>query len=135
MAKRVFLRGQILLTDCTFTPRNNVVSIYKTPIGAASLSPDKKRFNSVIARARITSDHTIGMLKSFFCLLHNIRLKITQYPQLFHRVMKYVRAAIILHNLLIGWDDDFLSGRKRMQNFKPQKQTLILLQKTKKFCV
>ena len=68
----------------------------------------KEQFNTtVIAKPRVTFEHTIGMLKSRFCMLWSIciSIRITADTPSFEKVLKYVRVAIILHNLLIRWED------------------------------
>ena len=66
----------------------------------------KEQFNTtVIAKPRVTFEHTIGMLESRFCMLWSICIRITADTPSFEKVLKYVRVAIILHNLLIRWED------------------------------
>ena len=102
---RYFSTGEVMLGDSAFSPRVNVVPVYKKKQYETQLPVSKEQFNTVIAKPRVTSEHTIGMLKSRFCMLRSIRIKITADKRSFEKVLKYVRVAIILHNLLIGWDD------------------------------
>lgn len=106
--ERYFSNAEILLGDSAYTPRKNMVSVYKKGYGEPRLSANKEQFNTVISRPRVSSEHTIGILKARFCFLREIRLKITEDPESFRRVLKYVRVCIIIHNLLMGWtDSDF----------------------------
>ena len=106
--ERYFSNAEILLGDSAYTPRKNMVSVYKKGYGEPRLSANKEQFNTIISRPRVSSEHTIGILKARFCFLREIRLKITEDPESFKRVLKYVRVCIIIHNLLMGWtDSDF----------------------------
>ena len=73
----------ILLGDSVYTPRKNMVLVYKKGYTETRLSVKKEEFNSIIAWPRVTSEHTIGILKSRLCSLREIYLKITEDLSLF----------------------------------------------------
>ena len=60
-----------------------MVLVYKKGYTETRLSVKKEEFNSIIAWPRVTSEHTIGILKSRLCSLREIYLKITEDLALF----------------------------------------------------
>lgn len=58
-------------------------------------------FNTKLARARILSEHTIGLLKGGFYWLNGINAKITKDSKSMVRVLTCIDCCIIFHNLLI----------------------------------
>ncbi len=89
-----------MLADSAFTTSSICVSAYKKKRGYASLSEDKELFNTLLAQARIRVEHCIGLLKNRFPSLRNIRILING-AQTMERIIKRVRACIVLHNLLV----------------------------------
>jgi hypothetical protein len=57
-----------------------------------------------MARPRITSEHTIGMLKARFPFLRSIPMVITDKPRSVKLILRNIECCIILHNMLI--DDE-----------------------------
>ena len=93
-----------------------MVSVYKKGYGEPRLSASKEQFNTIISRPRVSSEHTIGILKARFCSLREIRLKITEDPESFKKVLNYVRVCIIIHNLLVGWTDSDFEFKENTEN-------------------
>ena len=96
-----------MLSDSTLENCNFVVSAYKKP----PLHPmirEYERFNTKLERARISAEHTIGILKGRFCWLKHIIMKISKDKSIMLRILKYIDCCVILHNLLIklGTDGD-----------------------------
>ena len=114
--ERYFSVGDVLLGDSAYTPRKNMVSVYKKGYGEPRLSASKEQFNTIISRPRVSSEHTIGILKARFCSLREIRLKITEDPESFKKVLNYVRVCIIIHNLLVGWTDSDFEFKENTEN-------------------
>jgi hypothetical protein len=54
-----------------------------------------------MARPRITSEHTIGMLKARFPFLRSIPMVITDKPRSVKLILQNIECCIILHNMLI----------------------------------
>jgi hypothetical protein len=52
------------------------------------------------------SEHTIGILKGRFPWLRQIQMKLTEDTDSMKKILEYLEAAIILHNLLVDFDDD-----------------------------
>ena len=118
--ERYFSVGDILLGDSAYTPRKNMVSVYKKGYGEPRLSFSKEQFNTIISRPRVLSEHTIGILKARFCTLREIRLKITEDPESMKKVLNYVRVCIIIHNLLMGWKDSDFEYKENPTNTNMQ---------------
>ena len=102
---RYFSTGQYLLTDSALVPRDFVIPQYKKAQGQTHLDEDSERFNTICAKPRVHVEHCIGMLKSRFPFLRDIRLRLTTKKSSFLRLQRYIRVAVILHNLMIGFDD------------------------------
>ena len=114
-----FSTGQIMLFDSAVTPRVNVVSLYKKGVGA-ELPVRQAQFNSIHAGPRVTSEHTIGIFKARFCFARQIRMKITADANSFAKVMNCIKACIILHNMLIGWDEQEFAYKDNEDNTNMQ---------------
>jgi DDE superfamily endonuclease len=95
---------QYILGDSAFENSNNMVSSYKCPRGM-ELPREMEIFNTALARPRIASEHTIGMLKGRFPWLRSIRMVITDNKKSLKRILMYIDVCIILHNLLIQQHD------------------------------
>ena len=102
-----FCHSQYMLSDSALENCNFVVSAYKKP----PLHPmirEHERFNTKLATARISAEHTIGILKGRFFWLKHIRMKISKDKSIMLRILKYIDCCVIFHNLLIdlGTDGD-----------------------------
>jgi hypothetical protein len=95
----------VALGDCAYAPRAWVVPAFKKPVGVP-MPPTKTGFNALVAKPRVTSEHTIGILKGRYSFLHSIRLRLTEDKESMAKIQQYFAVAIVLHNLLIGWHDD-----------------------------
>ena len=99
-----FSVGQYLLGDSAFSNGHVMVASFKKPHGA--VMPDRhEKFNTHLAKARIGSEHTIGMLKSRFPWLRSIRLVVDETKRSMQRILRLVDASVILHNMLIDFND------------------------------
>jgi DDE superfamily endonuclease len=98
--EQYFSPGQYLLGDSAFTNSCIVVSSYKKPSNGV-MDPRQEQFNTKIAKIRITSEHTIGMLKARFPWVRSIRMKITEDPESVKKILTLIKATIVLHNMLI----------------------------------
>eukprot|EP00977_Amphora_coffeiformis_P013651 scaffold3613_cov135-Amphora_coffeaeformis.AAC.1 len=54
-----------------------------------------------MSRARVVSEHAIGLLKGRFPWLRSIRKVISEDPDTLHDVLYLIDACVILHNFLI----------------------------------
>jgi hypothetical protein len=89
-----------LLGDSAFSNSPTLVLAYKAPANH-TLSPGQEKFNTLMARPRITSEHTIGMLKARFPFLCSIPMVITDNPRSVKLILRNIECCIILHNMLI----------------------------------
>ena len=104
-----FSDGEYLLTDSAFLASQNVVPAFKSVPGLA-LQSNKRGFNTLLSRPRVKSEHCIGLLKGRFAWLKGIRIHIKRKRHV-RQIIRYVTAALILHNLLIAapfMDDLFI---------------------------
>jgi hypothetical protein len=94
-----------LLGDSAFENSPTVVSAFKNPRGHA-MTDDQRRFNTHLGRLRVTSEHTIGILKGRFAWLQNIPMIITDDPRSVAKILKCIDCCIILHNILVNCNDE-----------------------------
>lgn len=99
-----FSEREYILGDSAFSNSSIMVSSYKKPLGA-TLPPDHEAFNNKLAKIRITSEHTIGMLKARFPWLRSIRMQIRESNSSLRKILRFIEATIILHNMLIDFTD------------------------------
>ena len=93
---KFFANTEYLLADCAYPVSEITIPTYKKP--AADLL-ENKRFNERHSQARITAEHTIGMLKGRFQSLKSLRMMIRNKND--HALAVYwIRACCVLHNLL-----------------------------------
>jgi hypothetical protein len=105
--EKYFGDKQYILGDSAFENSNNMVSSFKCPRGM-ELPRYMEVFNTALASPRISSEHTIGMLKGRFPWLWSIRMIITEDKKSLKKILMYIDVCIILHNLLIHQQDPVL---------------------------
>lgn len=93
-----------LVADSAIKNRPSVVSSYKAPRGGM-LSETQEKFNTKLGSFRVTSEHTIGILKGRFPILRNIPMVINDDPNSVKKILRVIDACMILHNLLIHAHD------------------------------
>jgi hypothetical protein len=76
-----------------------MVSVYKKPV-SPPLQPDNDVFNMKLAKPRVSSKHTIGILKGRFPFLCSIWMQLTG-KRSFKKILWYITVCIVLHNFLI----------------------------------
>jgi len=94
-----------LLSDSALTNSSTVVSSFKCANGQ-QLPPIQEKFNTCLAKPRVISEHTIGMLKGRFQILKSIPMKVTNSKKSIKRILRVIDCCVILHNLLIERGDD-----------------------------
>jgi len=94
-----------LLSDSALTNSPTVVTSFKCATGH-KLPIVEETFNTLLAKPRCISEHTIGMLKGRFQILKSIPMKITEKKKSVKRILRVIDCCIILHNLLIDRGDD-----------------------------
>jgi len=71
------------------------------PPPGETLVGDRRQFNSKLSRARVISEHTIGLLKGRFPWLCSIRKVISEDPETLRDILGLIDACVILHNFLV----------------------------------
>jgi hypothetical protein len=72
------------------------------------LPPDRERFNKILAKPRVITEHTIGMLKGRFQFLKSMPMKITEQKKSVKKILRIIDCCVILHNFLLKVGDDEL---------------------------
>ena len=88
-------------SDSAFSNSPTVVSAFKA-YNCNSLEKDKEDFNTVLGRLRVSSEHTIGILKGRFPILKCIPMKLTERRKSMKRILQMIESCIILHNILLS---------------------------------
>ena len=98
--RSLFCQNEYLLGNLAFQPCACIVPAFKTANGIAT-NCNKAVFNQLLSSPRVKSEHCIGILKGQFAYQSNICIQIKSANDL-KKKLKFVKAAVILHNLLIG---------------------------------
>jgi len=96
---------QYILTDTAFEPSNHAIPAYKSQTGFIQ-EPNKELFNTALATPRVISEHVMGMWKGRCGWLRKIRMLITNNPKSLTRILRYIEATIVLHNMLIDLGEE-----------------------------
>ena len=98
---------EYIIGDSAFENNWFMVSAFTSPPGE-NIVGDRRQFNACMSRARVISEHTIGLLKGRFPWLRSIRKVITEDPETLSDILAVIDACIILHNFLVqrGLDDN-----------------------------
>lgn len=96
-----------ILADSAYRVSNTCVSTYK---GAAAVLERNTEFNLYVAQARVRNEHTIGILKSRFGSLREMRLRLDSKEDM-EPYIDWIRCCVLLHNMLAqlgdAWDEEF----------------------------
>lgn len=95
-----FAPREYCIGDSAFENTPFMVSAFKKPKGE-SMPLSHEKFNEKLAKLRITSEHTIGILKGRFPWLRSIRLKIKENKRSLKRIVELIEATIVVHNMLV----------------------------------
>ena len=98
-----FSHSQYMLSDSALENCNHVVSAYKKP-HLQPMPTENERFNTKLAKPRILSEHTIGILKGRFRWLKCIRYRVDPDEKSLLRILRVIDCCVILHNLMISND-------------------------------
>lgn len=110
-----FSQGQYLIADSAYSLTTTCIPSYKAPWTNLQENRD---FNHCVAMARVRNEHTIGILKSRWGSLREMRqqMRNTNDMRIF---LGWVTSCCVLHNMLarIGdsWDDKFLEDELPLQ--------------------
>ena len=105
---RFFSPGEYLLADSAYGLSNTCIPSYKSP---AANRKDNKEFNYCIAKSRVRNEHCIGILKSRWGSLQEMRQQLRSREDM-QSLIRWVVACCVLHNMLArlgdAWYDMYL---------------------------
>ena len=105
---KYFSPGEYLLADSAYGLSMTCIPAYKAP---AANHPDNASFNYCLARSRVHNEHCIGVLKSRWGSLREMRQQIQNVEEYDH-LLEWVVSCCILHNMLAylgdAWEEMFL---------------------------
>jgi hypothetical protein len=104
-----FSQGEYLVADTAYEPSESMVPAFKSsPVMGLRQPPEKQLFNMCLSSPRVTAEHTMGLWKGRCGWLRKIRMLITNEKESLEKILEYIDATIVLHNMLIdmGFDDD-----------------------------
>jgi hypothetical protein len=106
-AATYFGPSQYVLGDSAYQNMWFMVSAYKKPI-RRQLSAENERFNKALSKARVLSEHCIGILKGRFPILRSIRMKLMEETKErnMRKILRMIDVTVILHNFLIMEKDN-----------------------------
>ena len=99
-----FTELQYLLGDSAYEVLRFLIPAYRKPRGMF-ISREHEYFNTALGRARVLSEHCIGILKGRFPWLKCIPCKLTENVESLRRILEYIDCCVILHNLLVQRND------------------------------
>ena len=101
-----FNKNEYIMGDSAFENLWFIVSAFTSPPGQ-SLPLQETAFNTCLSRARVISEHTIGLLKGRFPWLRSIRKVVTEDVKTLEDILVFLDASILIHNFLVqrGLDD------------------------------
>ena len=101
---RYFEDEEFVLADKAYALEKHVITPYK---GLSSLQVHNKRFNYHLSIPRVKIEHSFGILKARWVSLSNLPLRIDEDRIKGHnRVIEWTMACLVLHNLLLDFQDD-----------------------------
>ena len=117
--RNCFSENEFNIGDSAFSNSPFMVASFKKQHGE-EMTEEHEKFNKLLSKVRMRSEHTIGILKGHFPWLRSIRMKITKDKKSLRRILRLLEATIILHNMLLtcnenmemkAWiDDDDISA-------------------------
>ena len=95
-----FKKHQYIIGDSAFENLWFMVSAFTSAPGNGMLL-DQSAFNTCLSRARVISEHTIGLLKGRFPWLRSIRKIITEDDKTLNDILLFLDASVLMHNFLV----------------------------------
>jgi hypothetical protein len=95
-----FSPEEYLLGDSAFLNRIYLVPAFKKLGNQTDLRKEESGCNKCHSGVHVKSEHTIGIWKGRFPLLHTIPIRVTNRCSM-RRLIQYVRATAILHNCFL----------------------------------
>ena len=98
-----FVSGQYLLADSAYELSPHVIPAYKAPASNLQINSD---FNYCLAKSRVRNEHTIGILKSRWASLQEMRLHLYRQSDM-REFVSWLYSCIVLHNMLAQLGDQW----------------------------
>ena len=92
--------NQCIMGDSAFENKWFCVSAFTAPPGE-EVGCNESKFNSCLSKARVISEHTIGLLKGRFPWLRTIRKVITDNKKTLKEILAFMDASVVIHNFLV----------------------------------
>eukprot|EP00804_Cyclotella_cryptica_P013933 CCRYP_002435-RA/>CCRYP_002435-RA protein AED:0.10 eAED:0.10 QI:0/0/0/1/0/0/2/0/314 len=91
-----------------FFSQGGQTAFKSSPGMGLQLQPEKQLFNMCLSLPHGTAEHIMGLLKGRCGWLWKIKMQITNKKESLEKVVEYIDATIVLHNMLtaMGCDDD-----------------------------
>ena len=102
-ASLYFDDGEYLLADSAYSACLYIVQAFKK-VSGSNLSTHQEFFNTKLGRARVKSEHCIGILKNRFPCLKKLNTVIDGMRGM-KEVMQIFTAVAVIHNILLDVDD------------------------------
>jgi DDE superfamily endonuclease len=99
-----FTALQYILGDSAFEVLCYLIPAYRKPRGM-TIPPRHEYFNTALGRARVLSEHCIGILKGRFPWLKCIPCTLKEDVKSLRHILEYIDCCVILHNLLVQHND------------------------------
>ncbi|KAE9355365.1 hypothetical protein PR003_g2898 [Phytophthora rubi] len=106
--RQFFSEGQYLLADSAY-PADKTYNTLDPAYKKYQAGTDNEAFNTCVAHVRVVNEHTIGVLKSRWSSLRELRVQI-KIKEDIERVLRWINACVVLHNLPIEIADDWSSS-------------------------
>ena len=95
-----FAPNEFIIGDSAFEVNWFILPAFSCPAGA-TMSDEHTLFNKHLSKARVISEHTIGLLKGRFPWLRSIRKTVTEDRKTLKEILLCLDACVILHNFLL----------------------------------
>ncbi|CAM6082673.1 unnamed protein product [Calypogeia fissa] len=97
---RLFSRAQYILGDSGYYPMEHMVAAYKR----CESNADREAFNMCVAKCRVTNEHCIGVLKSRWHSLREMRVQLKSKEEHVW-VVRWIVMCARLHNFVLSQND------------------------------
>ena len=119
---KYLLPGEYLLADSAYPLSKQCITPYKAP--AANIQ-ENTEFNYCLAKSRVRNEHCIGILKSRWGSLQEMRTLICAKEDM-TALIRWVKGCCVLHNMLAhlrdSWDEVFTSKQPLQEDEELQNE-------------
>ncbi|MBW0568713.1 hypothetical protein O181_108428 [Austropuccinia psidii MF-1] len=100
-----FFENHYLLDYSSYSSSNHIIPAYK---GSLNQNNDQRKFNYCLAQSQVHIEHAIGMLKGRWSSLQQMQFQM-KGPEDIQNFVNWVVTCVILHNILVKIDDQWLT--------------------------